>query len=283
MMRRKRLYIAGIVAIGLVAAATSWLIMATASRGADGKEPIDESLVTEENVDSLSDESTDEPADEATNELESAEEETGAIEAAPTPEIAQETTPAPGATSTGTNTESTADARGHMVDGVKVIYYRTTIWGSVEANFDDFKSKVAETLNDPRGWVRAGLKFVEVTSGQDVDVILSDPASLEATAGCSGDLSCTTWANQVIINDVRWREGTEVTLAAGASTRDYQHMVVNHEMGHWLGHYAHIEGCTAENGFAGGPAPIMLQQSTGLRGCASFNAWPLESELWTLR
>ena len=176
------------------------------------------------------------------------------------------------------NTDNTT---AHMVNGMKTIYYKTMVWGSVVANFDDFKVKVAETLNDSRGWVRAGLKFVEVGSGQDVDVILSDPAHLEATPGCSGELSCTTWSNQVIINDVRWREGTEASRAGGMSTRDYQHMVVNHEMGHWLGHYSHIEGCTAENGFIGGPAPIMLQQSTGLRGCTSFNAWPLTPELWT--
>ncbi len=186
--------------------------------------------------------------------------------------------PEPAYYSGGTNTSSTANATGHMVDGAKIIYYKTFVWGSVTASFSDFKAKVAETLNDPRGWVRAGLKFVEVESSQDVNVILSDPASLEATPGCSGDLSCTTWANQVIINDVRWREGTDASRAGGMSTRDYQHMVVNHEMGHWLGHYAHEEGCAA-----GGPAPIMLQQSTGLRGCSSFNAWPLDYELWTLR
>ena len=183
----------------------------------------------------------------------------------------------------GTNTASTGEARGHMVDGVKVIYYKTMVWGETKASFSDFRTKVAETLNDARGWVRAGLKFVEVSSGQDVNLILSDPAHLGATGGCSSDLSCTTWANQVIINDVRWREGTEASRAAGMEQRDYQHMVVNHEMGHWLGHYAHIDGCTAENGFLNGPAPIMLQQSTGLRGCNSFNAWPLEPELWTLR
>ncbi|MBR3180842.1 DUF3152 domain-containing protein [Candidatus Saccharibacteria bacterium] len=178
----------------------------------------------------------------------------------------------------GTNTASTGDAKGHMVDGVKVIYYKTMVWGKVEANFEDFRAKVKETLNDSRGWVRAGLKFVEVSSGQDVNVVLSDPANLDATGGCSGDLSCTTWNNEVIINDERWRGGTTASRAAGMGTRDYQHMVINHEMGHWLGHYAHIEGC--ENG---GPAPIMLQQSTGMRGCSTFNAWPLDFELWTLR
>ena len=192
--------------------------------------------------------------------------------------------PEPVVTSTnGTNTANTGDARGHVVNGVKVIYYKPVVWGNVVADFSEFKNKVAETLNDARGWTRAGLKFVEVNSGQDIDIILSDPAHLEALPGCSGDLSCTTWNNQVIINDIRWREGTEASRAGGMNARDYQHMVVNHEMGHWLGHYAHIEGCTAENSFIGGPAPIMLQQSTGLRGCSSFNAWPLEPELWTLR
>ncbi len=179
------------------------------------------------------------------------------------------------------NTNTTTANR--SASNTKIIRYKTTVWGGVVASFDDFKAKVAETLNDSRGWVRAGLSFVEVADGADLDIILSDPAHLEALPGCSGELSCTTWSNQVIINDVRWREGTEFTRAGGMSTRDYQHMVVNHEMGHWLGHYSHIDDCTAANGFLGGPAPIMLQQSTGLRSCASFNPWPLTQELWTLK
>ena len=178
----------------------------------------------------------------------------------------------------GTNTLSTGTAAGHIVDGVKTIYYKTMVWGEVEADFSEFKANVSETLSDERGWVRAGLNFVEVSRGQDLNIILSDAASLEALDGCSGELSCTTWNNEVIINDLRWREGTEASRNGGMSTREYQHMVVNHEVGHWLGHYAHETGCSA-----GGPAPIMLQQSTGLRGCDSFNAWPLEFELWTLR
>lgn len=161
-------------------------------------------------------------------------------------------------------------------ENVLTVKYKTEVWGNVVADFSDFRAKVAETLADARGWVRAGIKFVEVSSGEDVDVILSDPAHLEALNGCSGELSCTTWNNQVIINDVRWREGTEATRTVGMGQRDYQHMVVNHEMGHWLGHYSHVESCPN-----GGVAPLMLQQSTGMRGCDTFNAWPLEWELWT--
>jgi len=127
--------------------------------------------------------------------------------------------------------------------------------------------------------VRGGLRFVEVTEGQDLNIVLSDAASLEGYNGyCSGSLSCTSGYNEVIINDERWREGTAET-SGSLSIRDYQNMVVNHEMGHWLGHYNHIEACDVD----GGAAPIMLQQSTGLRNCGSFNPWPLDFELWTLR
>ena len=177
----------------------------------------------------------------------------------------------------GFNEGNTSTTKARIINCVKTVYYQIVVWGDVEADVDDFRAKVAETLRDARGWSKIAT-CKEVESGADVYVIISDAAHLDATSGCSGDLSCTTFANQVIINDLRWREGTEASRNAGMSTRDYQHMVVNHEMGHWLGHYSHIESC--ENG---GPAPIMLQQSTGLRGCDSFNAWPLESELWTLR
>ena len=186
-----------------------------------------------------------------------------------------------GLNANGTNSTTTYNATGHvMADGLKYIYYKTMTWGTVIADFEDFRAKVSETLNDARGWVRAGLKFVEVTEGQDLNIVLSDATSLEGYNGyCSGSLSCTSGYNEVIINDERWREGTAETTAGGMSQRDYQNMVLNHEMGHWLGHYNHIEACDVN----GGLAPIMLQQSTGLRNCGTFNSWPLDSELWTLR
>ena len=177
----------------------------------------------------------------------------------------------------GFNEGNTGSTKARIINCVKTIYYQVEVWGSVQADLNDFKAKVAETYKDPRGWSQI-VSFKEVSDGADLHLILSDAASLDATPGCSGDLSCTTWSNQVIINDERWREGTEASRNAGMSTRDYQHMVINHETGHWLGHYAHEESCPS-----GGPAPIMLQQSTGLRGCSSFNAWPLSWELWTLR
>lgn len=179
----------------------------------------------------------------------------------------------------GENTGNTKTTKARIINCVKTVYYKITSWGNIQASLDDFRAKVAETLNSTKGWGQI-LAFKETKANEkaDLEIILSDAAHLAATPGCSAELSCTNWSNQVIINDLRWREGTSASRAAGMSTRDYQHMVINHEVGHWLGHYNHEASCPN-----GGPAPIMLQQSTGLRGCDSFNAWPLKSELWTLR
>ena len=166
--------------------------------------------------------------------------------------------------------------KARIVNGKKIVYYKTAIWGKVEANFEDFRNKVAETLNDERGWSRANIRFVEVKSGYDLTIVLSDPGHLDFP-GCSPKLSCTdSNRNYVIINDVRWRTGTDASNAHKMSQRDYQHMVVNHEMGHWMGHHTHTQRCSVN----GGPAPIMLQQSSGLVNCGSMNPWPLKEELW---
>jgi hypothetical protein len=49
-------------------------------------------------------------------------------------------------------------------------------------------------------------------------------------------------------------------------------MVINHEVGHFIG-FGH-----ASCGGAGQPAPVMQQQSISLQGC-KFNPWPTASEL----
>ena len=46
----------------------------------------------------------------------------------------------------GTNIASTADATGHMVDGVKVIYYKTLVWGDVVADFSDLNFRAFASI-----------------------------------------------------------------------------------------------------------------------------------------
>jgi hypothetical protein len=91
------------------------------------------------------------------------------------------------------------------------------------------------------------------------------------SSACSATWSCRV-GRYVIINQTRWATASPAWNAAGRSLRDYRHLVVNHETGHWLGH-GHRQ-CSGR-----GLAPVMMQQSKGTGGC-SFNPWPLPSERW---
>lgn len=158
----------------------------------------------------------------------------------------------------------------------RVVTYSVTTRGAVTANLAEFKQQANQTLNDSRGWSRLGVKFSEVTSGGEFTLILSVASELpNFSAGCSAEYSCNVGRN-VIINQDRWLGATPSWNNAGGSIRDYRHMVVNHETGHWLGH-GH-KNC----GGAGQAAPVMQQQSIDLQGC-KFNPWPLDSELSSTR
>lgn len=156
----------------------------------------------------------------------------------------------------------------------RVVTYAISTKGITSANLAEFSSQVNQSLNDSRGWSQLGVSFKEVTSGGNFSLILSEAALVPSfSSGCDTEWSCRV-GSSVIINDNRWRGASEAWNAAGGSLRDYRHMVINHEVGHWLGH-GHL-GCTG----AGQPAPVMQQQSISLDGCA-FNPWPLASELWS--
>lgn len=154
------------------------------------------------------------------------------------------------------------------------VTYQVSSRGTLSASLAEFKALVNQTLNDTRGWARLGVAFQEVASGGSFTFILSEASQMTSfSTGCSVEYSCRV-GTSVIINQDRWVGATAPWNSAGGSLRDYRHMVVNHEVGHWLGH-GH-----AACGGAGQQAPVMLQQSIDLQGCA-FNPWPLASELWS--
>ena len=156
-----------------------------------------------------------------------------------------------------------------------VVTYDISSRGKVRGDMNEFERLVGEILQDERGWRRAGVSFQQVESGGKMHVILAEPAEVEAAAPwvCSSKLSCSV-GSLVLLNDDRWMGGSDSYNAIGVDILHYRQMVTNHEVGHFLGH-RHIEACETE----AGKAPIMLQQSTGLRGCEP-NYWPLPSELW---
>lgn len=157
------------------------------------------------------------------------------------------------------------------------VTYSVVANGAIRGNLQEFAQQANATLNDPRGWSQLDAKFVQVATGGQFTLVLSQASLMPmySADGCLPEWSCTVGRN-VIINDDRWMGATTAWNQAGGSLRDYRHMVVNHEMGHWLGH-GH-----ASCGGAGQLAPLMQQQSMDLQGC-KFNPWPLPSEVWSSR
>lgn len=155
------------------------------------------------------------------------------------------------------------------------ITYQVKGWDNA-TSLEDFAARAAQTYADPAGWSLGGsIAFLRVPSGGDFTLWLSAPQHLPSfSSGCSTTYSCRVGRN-VIINEARFRGGSDAWNATGASLRDYQHMVVNHETGHWLG-FGHAS-CPGP----GQLAPLMQQQSKSMQGCRP-NAWPTASERSTL-
>lgn len=159
--------------------------------------------------------------------------------------------------------------------GKRVVTYDVTTKGTIAVSLAEFKQQANATLNDARGWARMGVSFQQVASGGQFTLVLSEASQVPSFSpgGCDAQYSCRA-GRYVIINQDRWIGATPSWNSAGGSMRDYRHMVVNHETGHWLGH-GHAQ-CSA----TGQPAAVMQQQSISLQGC-SFNAWPTARELWS--
>jgi hypothetical protein len=160
-------------------------------------------------------------------------------------------------------------------NSAQTVTYDVMTRGVITASVAEFKADANETLNDSRGWARMGVRFQEVASGGMFTLVLSQASQMTtfSATGCDTQYSCNV-GRYVVINQDRWQGATPSWNNAGGSLRNYRHMVINHETGHWLGHgHTHCSG-------AGQSASVMQQQSIDLEGC-KFNPWPLAGELWS--
>ena len=84
---------------------------------------------------------------------------------------------------------------------------------------------------------RAGAIFEPSTDGNcDFNIVLAQASTLLTFSSvCSEQYSCRV-GNNVIINDDRWNSGTDVWMPGGGDLARYRTMVINHEVGHRLGH-----------------------------------------------
>lgn len=181
------------------------------------------------------------------------------------------TVKAPGYRPLTVTTDRTERVR-HRVEVHRTIRYHVETRGRLTTSLRTFLRQTQETFEDPRGWRGAGIAFQRVARGGSMTLVLSEASRVpDFSSGCSSMWSCRV-GRYVIINQERWKHASPAWNAADGALRDYRHMVVNHESGHFLG-LGHA-GCPG----AGRPAPVMMQQSKGLGGCR-FNPWPTAREL----
>ncbi|MGY0003968.1 DUF3152 domain-containing protein [Micromonospora sp. I033] len=152
--------------------------------------------------------------------------------------------------------------------GGELLRYRVAVEEGIgNLDVERFAREVAATLADPRGWTGDGrwrLQRVGRDGPADFTVLLTTPVTRGRLCADTSDhyTSCRN-GDQVVINVARWVHG----VAHFPDLGGYRRYLLNHEVGHRLGRGHEL--CPR----AGGPAPVMQQQTLGLHGCTP-NAWP---------
>ncbi|WP_245770040.1 DUF3152 domain-containing protein [Streptomyces radiopugnans] len=175
---------------------------------------------------------------------------------------------------TGPGTFTTAQASGEAVGQGTIRTYQVQVEDGIELSARQAAREVAAILAHPRGWTNDGVNgFRLVASGPaDFIVKIATPGTADAICGAAGlntrgELNCAVGPT-VVVNLKRWVLGSP--QFAGPVT-EYRALIVNHEVGHRIGR-GH-ETCPGP----GRPAPAMMQQIKGLKGCVA-NAWPYDAD-----
>jgi Protein of unknown function (DUF3152) len=133
-----------------------------------------------------------------------------------------------------------------------------------------FAQAVLTTLGDPRGWGQTDGVTFSRTAADDasIRVVLASPATTDRLCAPLQTESLYSCGNSVtgvaVLNFDRWVNGA---ADFGDDVATYRQYLVNHEVGHVLGH-GH-EPCPAP----GAVAPVMVQQTISTDGCLP-NGWP---------
>lgn len=148
-------------------------------------------------------------------------------------------------------------------------------------NLHRFAGEVQSVLADPRSWAGHGVSMKRVDSGR-IDFHITLVSSLTVRDMCGYQIKVETscylpagansmaTVNRVIINNSRWVRGAAAYIGDLAAYHVY---LINHEVGHALGH-GHAHAC-----LPGGLAPTMMEQTIGLKSAKTgklcqANPWP---------
>ncbi|MGC5564900.1 DUF3152 domain-containing protein [Streptomyces sp. FR-108] len=181
----------------------------------------------------------------------------------------------PSIPASGPGTFTTADGgSGTVGKGARILRYKVVVEKGLAQSAADVAGQVEDILADRRGWTadgRSGFKRVS-TGSADFVVRLATPGTVDEICGryglrTRGEVNCSV-GKDVVVNLKRWLLATPVYAD---DVDAYRALIINHEVGHFLGH-GHVT-CPG----AGEPAPAMMQQIKGMRGCTP-NVWPYDAK-----
>lgn len=154
--------------------------------------------------------------------------------------------------------------------------------GVTGVDLNAYATMVSTILADPRSWAGHGDLAVQRVDKGAADFRVSLTSSMSTRKFCGFDIPVETSCyapegsgglkdNRVIFNVARWVRGAPAYLGDPNAYRTY---MINHEIGHAFRHN-HAHQC-----LDGGSAPVMMQQTFGLRetrngkSLCSANPWP---------
>ncbi|WP_328500705.1 DUF3152 domain-containing protein [Streptomyces sp. NBC_00457] len=175
----------------------------------------------------------------------------------------------------GPGTFTTAAGESDTVGkGGRVLRYEVVVEDGLTQSPADVARQVEGILADPRGWTADGESAFRRVSGGTPDFVvrLATPSTVDEICGrygldTGGEVNCSV-GKDVVVNLKRWVLATPVYAD---DVDAYRALIINHEVGHFLGH-GHVT-CPG----AGKPAPAMMQQIKGLLGCTP-NVWPYDTK-----
>ncbi|MGW5345344.1 DUF3152 domain-containing protein, partial [Streptomyces sp. NPDC004050] len=147
----------------------------------------------------------------------------------------------------------------------KVVRYRVDVEQGIGLDAQLFAEAVHRTLNDDRSWGHGGSKTFERVPGGEADFVITLASPGTTGVWCAksdldttiDNVSCDSASTErVMINAFRWAQGS--TTYGPDQMLAYRQMLINHEVGHRLGH-GHVNCQTP-----GALAPIMQQQTKSL-------------------
>ncbi|MGW6014530.1 DUF3152 domain-containing protein [Streptomyces sp. NPDC055210] len=191
----------------------------------------------------------------------------------PSPSPSSSSSPSIPASGPGTFTTA-GGGSGTVGKGARTLRYKVVVENGLAQSAADVADQVEDVLADRRGWTadgRSGFKRVS-TGTADFVVRLATPGTVDEICGryglnTRGEVNCSV-GKDVVVNLKRWLLATPVYAD---DVTAYRALIINHEVGHFLGH-GHVT-CPGP----GKPAPAMMQQIKGMRGCTP-NVWPYDTK-----